>query len=121
MSADWTEADLPQLNPGRILRMRALLETAFAPTRLEITDDSFQAVVDGRRTRWVILSRGERQAKEAMEEKLGAFVAQNAPLSGGPSCGVEVGCGVTVGTAVLERRDVEMWGRFHERGGVTVG
>ncbi len=40
MSADWTEADLPQLNPGRILRMRALLETAFAPTRLEITDDS---------------------------------------------------------------------------------
>lgn len=37
-------------------------------TTLEIVDDAFQAVVDGRRTRWVILSRGERQAKEAMEE-----------------------------------------------------
>ncbi|HMM25552.1 MAG TPA: terminase family protein, partial [Pseudoxanthomonas mexicana] len=37
-------------------------------TTLEITDDCFEAVVKGRRTRWVILSRGERQAKEAMEE-----------------------------------------------------
>lgn len=37
-------------------------------TTLEITDDSFAAVVAGKRTRWVILSRGERQAKEAMEE-----------------------------------------------------
>jgi len=37
-------------------------------TTLEIVDDSFEAIVKGRRTRWVILSRGERQAKEAMEE-----------------------------------------------------
>jgi len=37
-------------------------------TTLEITDDSFQHVVDGKRTRWIILSRGERQAKEAMDE-----------------------------------------------------
>ncbi len=37
-------------------------------TTLEITDDCFAAVASGKRTRWVILSRGERQAKEAMEE-----------------------------------------------------
>lgn len=35
-------------------------------TTLEIVDDCFQAEAEGRRTRWVILSRGERQAKEAM-------------------------------------------------------
>ena len=40
MSEAWTEADIPRLNPGRITRMRALLEVALAPTRLEITDDS---------------------------------------------------------------------------------
>jgi phage FluMu gp28-like protein len=37
-------------------------------TTLEIADDSFLAAAQGRRTRWVILSRGERQAKEAMDE-----------------------------------------------------
>ena len=37
-------------------------------TTLEIVDDVFQAMVDGKRVRWVILSRGERQSKEAMEE-----------------------------------------------------
>lgn len=37
-------------------------------TTLEIVDDCFENEVEGRRTRWVILSRGERQAKEAMEE-----------------------------------------------------
>lgn len=37
-------------------------------TTLEIVDDSFQEEARSRRTRWVILSRGERQAKEAMEE-----------------------------------------------------
>ncbi len=35
---------------------------------LEITDDCFAAVAAGKRARWVILSRGERQAKEAMED-----------------------------------------------------
>jgi phage FluMu gp28-like protein len=35
---------------------------------LEIVDDCIQAEVQGRRKRWVILSRGERQAKEAMDE-----------------------------------------------------
>lgn len=34
----------------------------------EITDDCIRAELDGRRVRWVILSRGERQAKEAMDE-----------------------------------------------------
>jgi len=37
-------------------------------TTLEITDDGFEHAVQGRRTRWVVLSRGERQAREAMEE-----------------------------------------------------
>ncbi|WP_082549989.1 terminase large subunit domain-containing protein [Mesorhizobium sp. Root157] len=37
-------------------------------TTLESVDDSFEHVVQQKRTRWVILSRGERQAKEAMDE-----------------------------------------------------
>lgn len=37
-------------------------------TTLEIVDDCFAAVAEGRRERWVILSRGERQAAEAMNE-----------------------------------------------------
>jgi phage FluMu gp28-like protein len=37
-------------------------------TTLETVDECFEHVVQGRRTRWVILSRGERQAKEAMDE-----------------------------------------------------
>lgn len=37
-------------------------------TSLEIVDDCFEAAVQSRRRRWVILSRGERQAAEAMNE-----------------------------------------------------
>lgn len=37
-------------------------------TTLEVVDDCFAAAVEGRRERWVILSRGERQAAEAMNE-----------------------------------------------------
>ncbi len=37
-------------------------------TTFEIAKDCQVAEVEGRRARWVILSRGERQAKEAMEE-----------------------------------------------------
>lgn len=37
-------------------------------TTLELADDCFEAEARGSRARWVILSRGERQAKEAMEE-----------------------------------------------------
>ena len=37
-------------------------------TCLEIVDDCMEAEATGKRARWVILSRGERQAKEAMEE-----------------------------------------------------
>jgi phage FluMu gp28-like protein len=37
-------------------------------TALEVVDDCFAAIAEGRRARWVILSRGERQAKEAMDE-----------------------------------------------------
>jgi len=37
-------------------------------TTLELVLDCLDAEAKGRRTRWVILSRGERQAREAMEE-----------------------------------------------------
>lgn len=37
-------------------------------TTAEIVDDCYQALVNGGRSRWVILSRGERQAEEAMNE-----------------------------------------------------
>ncbi|MBZ0164577.1 MAG: terminase family protein [Notoacmeibacter sp.] len=37
-------------------------------TTLETVDDAFEHAAAGRRTRWVILSRGERQAREAMNE-----------------------------------------------------
>ena len=37
-------------------------------TTLENVDDCFEHVVKQARTRWVILSRGERQAKEAIDE-----------------------------------------------------
>lgn len=37
-------------------------------TSLELVDDSFESEAAGGRARWVILSRGERQAREAMEE-----------------------------------------------------
>ena len=36
-------------------------------TTLEIVDDCFEAWSAGGRTKWVILSRGERQAREAIE------------------------------------------------------
>ncbi len=37
-------------------------------TTLEVVQDCILANLEDKRTRWVILSRGERQAKEAMEE-----------------------------------------------------
>lgn len=35
----WTEADIPRLNPGRIERMRGLLQDALHPESLAIADD----------------------------------------------------------------------------------
>ncbi len=37
---NWTEADVPRLNPERVERMRALLADALSPRSLVITDDS---------------------------------------------------------------------------------
>ena len=42
-------------------------------TCAEIVDDCIQAEIRGERTRWVILSRGERQAAEAMDEAIKPF------------------------------------------------
>lgn len=39
----------------------------------EIADDALQHEIAGRKTRWVILSRGERQAAEAMDEAIKPF------------------------------------------------
>lgn len=44
-------------------------------TTLEIVNDCFIAEAEGRRVRWVILSRGERQAREAIEEGVKKHVA----------------------------------------------
>ncbi|WP_081972937.1 terminase large subunit domain-containing protein [Paracoccus sanguinis] len=54
----------------------------------ECVDDCFRAWVDGRRARWVILSRGERQAAEMMTEVIKPFTqafyaAYNTLLKGG--------------------------------------
>lgn len=40
MSAAWTEADIPQLNPQRVARIRELLTAALAPQSLAVDDDS---------------------------------------------------------------------------------
>lgn len=42
-------------------------------TCAEIVDDCIQAEIRGGKTRWVILSRGERQAKEAIDETIKPF------------------------------------------------
>lgn len=54
----------------------------------ECVDDCFRAWVEGRRSRWVILSRGERQASEMMTEVIKPFTrafyaAYNTLLKGG--------------------------------------
>jgi len=38
--SEWTEADIARLNPGRVSRIRTLLEEALAPVSLEVVDDS---------------------------------------------------------------------------------
>ncbi len=40
MSGNWSEADIPRLNPARVERIRALLTAALAPLALEVHDDS---------------------------------------------------------------------------------
>lgn len=54
----------------------------------ELVDDCIQAEIAGRKVRWVILSRGERQAAEAMEEAIkpitkAFYGAYNTLLKGG--------------------------------------
>lgn len=54
----------------------------------ECVDDCIQAEIEGRRARWVILSRGERQAAEAMVEAIqpitrAFYGAYNTLLKGG--------------------------------------
>ena len=56
--------DLCRFKLGRFARQTGKTVT----TTLELVDDVLQAEAEGRRSPWVILSRGERQAREAMEE-----------------------------------------------------
>lgn len=60
---DWF-LDRSRFKLGRFARQTGKTFT----TTLEIVDDVFEAESQGRRSPWVILSRGERQALEAMEE-----------------------------------------------------
>lgn len=57
-------ADRSRFKLGRFARQTGKTFT----TSGEIVEDCIDATVAKKRTRWVILSRGERQAKEAMEE-----------------------------------------------------
>ncbi|HWO99177.1 MAG TPA: terminase family protein [Methylococcus sp.] len=56
-------------------------------TTLEVVDDVLEAEAHGRKSPWVILSRGERQAREAMEE--GVFRHLEAYGRAAASYGVE--------------------------------
>jgi len=54
----------------------------------ELVDDCIQSEINGTKARWVILSRGERQASEAMDEAIkpltkGFYAAYNTLLKGG--------------------------------------
>ena len=57
-------ADKSRFKLGKFARQTGKTFT----TTLESVDDAMEAAIAGRRTRWVILSRGERQAAEAMNE-----------------------------------------------------
>ena len=56
--------DSARFKLGRMARQTGKTFT----TTLEIVNDVLNAEADGRKSPWVILSRGERQAREAMEE-----------------------------------------------------
>jgi phage FluMu gp28-like protein len=61
-------------------------------TCAEIVDDCIQAEIRARRVRWVILSRGARQAREAMDEAIKPFTKAfyeiyNSELRGRPEPG----------------------------------
>lgn len=40
MSSDWSEADIPRLNPVRVERIRERLTQALSPVSLDVSDDS---------------------------------------------------------------------------------
>lgn len=58
------KADESRLKVGMFARQTGKTFT----TTLEVTEDCQLADIEGRKARWVILSRGERQAREAIEE-----------------------------------------------------
>jgi phage FluMu gp28-like protein len=76
-------SDKSRFKLGRFARQTGKTFT----TTLELVDDTLQAEAAGRRSPWVILSRGERQAREAMEE--GVFRHLEAYGRAASSYGVE--------------------------------
>lgn len=64
-------ADKSRFKLGRFARQTGKTFT----TTLEIVLDCLEQEAQGKRARWVILSRGERQAKEAMEEGIKRHLA----------------------------------------------
>ena len=63
-------ADKSLLKVGMVTRQggKSLMASA------EAVDDCILHEIEGKKTRWVILSRGERQAKEAMDEYIKPFI-----------------------------------------------
>lgn len=59
-------ADKSRFKAGMFSRQSGKTFTCCA----ELVEDCIDAEISGKRTRWVILSRGERQAKEAMDENV---------------------------------------------------
>ena len=68
---------------------------------LEIVLDMIRAEMEGRRTRWLILSRGERQAREAIEEGVTSvhIIDGRKPHSVLYEAFTTEGTGTTIGTA----------------------
>ncbi|MBD8554907.1 terminase [Rhizobium sp. CFBP 8762] len=58
--------DRPRFKIGKFARQTGKTFT----TGLELVDDCYVAAAQGRRSPWVILSRGERQAREAINEAI---------------------------------------------------
>jgi hypothetical protein len=67
------DASAEDIDPAERMRLlsqaaKNIASLAGASVRLKKFDDCYAAEAAGRRARWVILSRGERQAQEAIEE-----------------------------------------------------
>ena len=80
----------------------------------ECADDCFTSWAEDRRARWVILSRGERQAAEMMTEVIKPFtkayyVSITAPIMGGATALVDLDTGSVTGAGARIAATVDGW------------